>query len=522
MKRAPRNALIITGVVVAAVIAIVVVRPLFSKRDGVHYVTRPVGYADITATVNETGTVNPVNSVSVGSEVSGTIQTLGADFNSRVTKGQVLATLDPTDYQAAVASSSANLRLAQANLNSAHVTVDKMKALLDMAILTQQRDEPLLKQGLINQNQMDTDNTAALTAKQDYLGALASVQVAEAQVEVAQGQLDQAKYNLSKTVIRSPMDGIVMARNVSIGQTVAASLQTPTLFSLATNLTDMQVDTSVDEADAGSVRQGASATFTVTAYPNQTFSGTVSQVRINPTVTQNVVTYDAVVRVHETSGKLLPGMTAQVTINVGKVSHVPAVPIAGVLYRPLPTGGGGGGGFGGFGGGGGSFQSTGAAPGAQAVAGAPGSQVTVWVLENGRPAPRRVIIGLSDSTSVQIASGPLNPGDSVIVAQRRGAAGSRPAAGSNGGTGGGAGAGAAASSGEAPSAAPAGAPSAAPAASDRPRTLSDAANQSGAVPAAGATAPGAPGSRKRIKKLADNGQNQPGGVAADPPQVQAP
>jgi len=519
MKRAPRNALIITAVAVAAVIAVVVVRPMFSKQDGVHYMTRPVGYADITATVSETGTVNPVNSVSVGSEVSGTIQTLGADFNSRVRKGQVLATLDPTDYQAAVDSASANLRLAQANLNAAQVNVGKMKALLDMAVLTQQRDEPLLKQGLINQNQMDTDNTAAITAKQDYLGSQASVQVAEAQVAVAQGQLDQAKYNLSKTVIRSPMDGIVMARNVSIGQTVAASLQTPTIFSLATNLTDMQVDTSVDEADAGSVRQGAAATFTVTAYPNQTFTGTVSQVRINPTVVQNVVTYDAVVTVHDTSGKLLPGMTAQVTINVGKVSHVPAVPIAGVLYRPLPTGGsGGGGGFGGFGGGGGGpVQSSGAAPGAQAVAGAPGSQVTVWVLENGRPAPRRVIIGLSDSTSVQIASGPLSPGDSVIVAQRRGTAGGRPATGSNGGTGAGA---AAASSGEAPSTTPAGAPSAAPAASGRPSTVSNAANQAGTVPAAGANAPGAPGTRKRIKKLPDNGH--PGGVAADPPQVQAP
>jgi len=520
MKRAPRNALIITAVAVAAVIAVVVVRPMFSKQDGVHYITRPVGYADITATVSETGTVNPVNSVSVGSEVSGTIQTLGADFNSRVKKGQVLATLDPTDYQAAVDSASANLRLAQANLNAAQVNVGKMKALLDMAVLTQQRDEPLLKQGLINQNQMDTDNTAAITAKQDYLGSQASVQVAEAQVAVAQGQLDQAKYNLSKTVIRSPMDGIVMARNVSIGQTVAASLQTPTIFSLATNLTDMQVDTSVDEADAGSVRQGAAATFTVTAYPNQTFTGTVSQVRINPTVVQNVVTYDAVVTVHDTSGKLLPGMTAQVTIGVGKVSHVPAVPIAGVLYRPLPTGGsGGGGGFGGFGGGG-AFQSTGAAPGAQVVAGAPGSQVTVWVLENGRPAPRRVVIGLSDSTSVQIASGPLNPGDSVIVAQRRGTAGIRPASGPNGGTGGGASAGAAASSGAAPSSAPAGAPSAAPAASDRPSTVSNAANQAGTVPAAGANAPGAPGTRKRTRKLPDNGQ--PGGVAVDPAQVQAP
>ncbi len=384
-----------------------------------------MGFADISATVSETGTVNPVNTVSVGSEVSGTIIALGADYNSRVKKNQVLATLDPTDYKAAVDSGKANLNLAQANLNSAKVNVGKMKALLDLANLTVQRDEPLLKQGLINQNQMDTDNTAGITANQDYLASQAAVQVAEAQVAVAQGNLDQALYNLSKTVIRSPWDGVVMARNVSIGQTVASSLQTPTLFTLATNLTDMQVDTSVDEADAGGVRQGASAAFTVTAFPNETFQGTVQQVRINPIITQNVVTYDAVVVVHDTSGRLLPGMTAQVNIDVGKRTHVPSVPIAALLYRPLAAPSGASGGFGGaFGGGAGLVQSSGAAPGAQAVAGAPGSQVTVWVLQNGRPAPRRVVIGLSDGKNVEITGGGLQPGvDSVVIAQRRGGGG---------------------------------------------------------------------------------------------------
>jgi HlyD family secretion protein len=362
-----------------------------------------------------------VNTVTVGSEVSGTIRTLGADYNTHVTKGQVLATLDPTTYQAAVDSSRANLRLAEANLNSAHVNVGKMKALLDMANLTVQRDDPLLKQGLINQNQMDTDNTAAVSANQDWLAAQAQVQVAEAQVAVAKAQVAQAEYSLSKTVIKSPWDGIVMARNVSIGQTVAASLQTPTLFSLATNLTDMQVDTSVDEADAGGVRTGASANFTVTAYPNEIFLGTVAQVRISPIVTQNVVTYDAVVAVHDTSGKLLPGMTAQVTISVGKRTHVVAVPVAALLYRPLSAPGTGGGGIAGaFGGGAGLVQSSGGAPAGQQVAGAPGSQVTVWVLQDGRPVARQVVIGLSDGKNVEITGGDLRPGDPVVVAQRRG------------------------------------------------------------------------------------------------------
>jgi HlyD family secretion protein len=436
MKTGPKVVIIVAAVVVAAVGAFIVLRPLLTRRDGIRYVTRPVGFADIAATVNETGTVNPVNTVTVGSEVSGTIRTLGADFNTHVTKGQILATLDPTTYQAAVDSSRANLRLAEANLNSARVNVGKMKALLDMANLTVQRDEPLLKQGLINQNQMDTDNTAGVSANQDWLAAQAQVQVADAQVAVAKAQVAQAEYSLSKTVIKSPWDGIVMGRNVSIGQTVAASLQTPTLFSLATNLTDMQVDTSVDEADAGGVHKGASANFTVTAFPNEIFPGTVAQVRISPIVTQNVVTYDAVVAVHDTSGKLLPGMTAQVTISVGQRTHVMAVPVAALLYRPLAAAGAAGGGIvGAFGGGAGLVQSSGGAPAGQQVAGAPGSQVTVWVLQNGRPAPRQVIIGLSDGKNVEITGGDLRAGDPLVVAQRRGngggSAGGQNAAGQN-------------------------------------------------------------------------------------------
>jgi HlyD family secretion protein len=251
-------------------------------------------------------------------------------------------------------------------------------------------------------------------------------------------------------VITSPVDGIVMARNVSVGQTVAASLQTPTLFTIATNLTDMEVDTSVDEADVGNVHVGEAARITVTAYPNVTFTGTVQQVRVNPTVVQNVVTYDAVVAVHDTSGRLLPGMTAQVTIDTGTRTHVLAVPAAALLYRPLPQGGRAGGAPTGSGGPGGFFapptpSSGGGAAGAP-VAGAPGSQVTVWVLRSGRPVPVPVVIGLSDTRSVEITSGSLQEGDQVIVAQVRGSGQRRPGGaagngqgGQNGGPGGGGG-----------------------------------------------------------------------------------
>jgi HlyD family secretion protein len=418
--------------------------PLF-KGTTIRYITRPVAYADIAATVQETGTVNPVYEVQIGTEVSGTVLTLSADYNSIVKKGQVLCTIDPTEYQAAVDSSTATLKLAQANLHVAEVAVDKAKAALDMANLTVTRDLPLAKQNLINQNQVDLDKTAAAEAQQDYLSAQASVGSAQAQIGVARSQLDQSKYTLSKTIIVSPMDGVVLARSVSIGQTVAASLQTPTLFTLATNQTDMQVDTSVDEADAGGVHEGAKVTITVPAFPNVTFPGKVTQVRINPNVVSNVVTYDAVVQIEDKSGRLFPGMTAQLTIEAGKKTHVLAVPLGALLYNPAAMtaaqpgagagglGYGGGGGYGGGlgggggprpGGGGGGYSAgvvqTQGSAGGTALAGAPGSRVTLWVLKEGKPAPVNVIIGISDGRSVEVASGDLAEGDLVIVAQRRG------------------------------------------------------------------------------------------------------
>ena len=410
------KAIVVSSIVIVIVIAAgLVLRPVLFKTKGIQYRTVPVSYADISATVNETGTVNPVNEVMVGSEISGTIKSLNVDYNSRVTKGEVLAVIDPTTFQAAVQSAAADLALAQANERSAEVDVTKMKDTLDLANLTVQREAPLVKQGLSPQSQLDADTTAAETATADWLAAQAALQVAKAQVTVAQSQLEDARYNLSRTVITSPIDGIVMARNVSVGQTVAASLQTPTLFILATNLTEMEVDVSVDEADIGSVHSGQPATITVTAYPNVSFSGTVEEVRVNPTVVQNVVTYDAVVNVRDSTNRLLPGMTAQVTIVVGKETHVLSVPVAALLYRPLAR----------TASGGGFAAAAGAAFGqAQSapVAGAPGSTVTLWILKNGKPAPVQAVIGLSNGRNIEITGGSLAEGDRVIVAQGTGSA----------------------------------------------------------------------------------------------------
>ena len=463
-------------VVLLAIAAIVIVggislvwHLISANSNGTQYVTQPAAFADIIASVIETGTVNAINQVSIGSEVSGTIKSLSVDFNSIVKAGQVLATLDPTIYQAAENSAQASLDLSKASLNSAKRTARKMIDLVDMANLTVQRDEDLLKKGLVNGNQVDLDRTAAEAAQQDYLVALAQVQVATSQVNVSLGQLQQSQFSLSKTIIVSPYDGIVISRNVSIGQTVAASLQTPTLFTLAATslpttapsganvppslptlslpsalpvsvlaprpalfkappapeqtvaegLTDMQVDTSVDEADVGTVKDGETAQITVPAFPNVIFTGTVSQVRIDPTVLQNVVTYDAVVTVHDTTGRLFPGMTAQVNVITATSTHVLSVPVSAVLYRPLgskaghmATAG--------KSSGGGAPQTGGTTPTVTAVAGAPGSRVTVWVLREGKPVSVKVVIGLSDTKNMEIISGSLAEGDLLITAEGNG------------------------------------------------------------------------------------------------------
>lgn len=496
----PTQRTIIAGLVVLALIAgsVIGYQRLTSRRASVRYITQSVTYADIASSVTETGTVNPVDEVQVGTQVSGTLETLNVDYNSRVKKGQVLATLDQTSFTAAVdqasaaleaaqataaadqsaiaqagasaASAAANLQQQQQNLVSAQANLSKAQAQMKLSQLTVQRDTQLLAEGYIPQNQMDTDQTTAQGDAEGYRAAQAAVGVAQAQVAAAAAQLRAARqqistataqaaaaqhqassaaaqlqvaqYNFSRTVITSPVDGIVLARNVSVGQTVAASFQTPTLFTIATNLTDMQVDTSVDEADVGHVRQGEAAQISVTAYPNVTFLGTVQQVRVNPTVVQNVVTYDAVIAVHDTSGRLLPGMTAQVIIDTGTHTHVLAVPTAALLFRPLAQRGAPSaapGGVFGFGAPAATQDPAVTAP----VAGAPGSRVTVWALRNNRPVAVSVIIGLSDSRNVEITSGNLNQGDPVIIAQVRGGQGRQggTSASGRGGPGGGQGGG---------------------------------------------------------------------------------
>lgn len=485
------------GVILALLLIWVIVRAFTSGSSAPRYITKPVAYADISSTVEETGTVNPVNEVDVGTQVSGTISSLSADFNSVVKKGQVLATLDPTSLQAtalqvrgqlaaaqsnasaasstasqssaAIAAAQANANVAAANALSAAANVKKAQAALALSQSTIKRDANLLAQGYISQSQMDTDRAAynsnaadlnaaqaAMTASQAQASA-AAIQVgaagdqhsaslyqanaASSQAAAAEGQVQQAEYNLQRAVITSPIDGIVVSRAVSVGQTVAASLQTPTLFVIASSLKDMQVDVSVSEADVGQLKTGAQAQITVPAFPNVVFAGTVQQVRINPTTVSNVVTYDAIVAVHDDSSRLKPGMTADVIIALTTHTHVLAIPAAALLFKPTgaasgsrsgagrsgsPTGGGGaapGGAAsssapsGGAAAGGSAAGGAAAQGGTSTVAGAQGSKATVWVLRAGKAVPVRVVIGISDGRNYEVLSGQLQPGDQIIVGQ---------------------------------------------------------------------------------------------------------
>ncbi len=331
----------------------------------------------IKSTVTATGTVNPVTTVLVGTQVSGTIRNIYADFNSVVRKGQLLALIDPMTFEA-------QLSEARANYISAKADQDKAAATLADAKRTMLRNKKLLSENLIAQSDFDTAET-------NYETARAAVEAAKGQVSQTEAAMKFAQTNLRYTRIISPVNGTVVARNVDVGQTVAASFQTPTLFSVARDLRKMQIDTSVDEADIGSVRKGQAVEFTVDAYPEITFRGKVSQVRINPTIVQNVVTYDVVVRVDNNDLKLKPGMTANVTIITAVKRDALRVPNAALRFS-MPE----------------ALQ-----PGPRKAAKRYGPGV--WVLENGRPRRVAIKTGLTDGNYTEVVSGDLSEGARVIV-----------------------------------------------------------------------------------------------------------
>ena len=372
-----------------------------SSGKDVKYRTEKVARGSVTLQVRATGSVNPVKTVEVGSQVSGTIARLFVDFNDRVKQGQVVAIIDSTFLYASVKEAQANLEHNQAQLNEAKRSFD--------------RTSGLFSKNLVSQADLDAAETA-------YESALA-------QVKQAQASLDRAVVNLRYSVIRAPIDGVVISRDVDVGQTVAASLQAPKLFSIANDLTRMQVQASVDEADIGQVKEGLPVSFTVDAYPDVPFQGSVSQVRLNPVTVQNVVTYTVIVDVANPELKLRPGMTATISIMVARRDDVLRVPTLALRFQPpadvltqaravgdssgnndavRPTPAGADSGWKGRGRREGGSQ--------HMMNGARGQLTQVWILASG-DKPRRVPVrlGLNDNRYVEVMGGGLKEGDDIIV-----------------------------------------------------------------------------------------------------------
>lgn len=323
--------LLLAGAVVAA--AFLVVLGL-NRTPQIQNFTAKVERGDIHDVVEATGTINAVITVQVGSQVSGTISKLFVDFNSRVHKGDLVALIDPALFKGALEQATADLENARANLIAARANLEKARAALVQTKADYDRTIGLTKDGVLSQQQLDLAKANYDSADAGVGGARANVTQAEAQVSQKEAALAVAQTNLNYTVIRSPIDGTVVARNVDVGQTVAASLQAPTIFTIAQDLKKMQVYAKTDESDVGSIKVGKEVTFKVDAFPKETFRGVVSQVRMNATTVQNVVTYDTIIDFANPELKLFPGMTAYVTIPVATVQNVLKLPNTALRYKP--------------------------------------------------------------------------------------------------------------------------------------------------------------------------------------------
>ncbi len=399
-----------------------------AAEAGPNYRTTAVEHGDLLVAVTASGTVQPVTQVQVGTQVSGAIQALFADFNSMVTKGQVVALLDPATYEARLESDRANLIRAEAD-------VTRVQALLKQAENEARRMTDLIESNLVTASEYDQS-----IANRDSL--LAQIKVAEATVKQQRAALVVSEVNLRYCTIESPIDGIVVSRSVDVGQTVAASLSAPTLFVIAADLEKMQVQAAVTEADIGRLNNGQSVSFTVAAYPGEEFLGTVSQVRLAPTTVQNVVTYTVLVDADNPGGRLLPGMTADLSFELDRHDDVLLVPDSALRFSPEGESakggeGGPGGAPGSRGSGerpvgeGGSSRSKGQAVGAagssaQAVDRADGAVDVavvapaeqpgrVWILMPEGPKAVDVMVAQSDGLRTAVVGGDLKEGDEVIT-----------------------------------------------------------------------------------------------------------
>ena len=347
------------------------------RTASVQYITAPMSRGAITRVVTATGTVNPVLTIIVGSYVSGVIQELSCDYNTKVRKGQICAKLDPRPYQSVVNQDQANLDVALAQL-------EKDRSAVRYTQINYERNRQLATRSYVSQDTADIARSALEQAR-------AQVALDAASIDLRKAELGSAAVNLGYTNIVSPVEGTVVSRNITVGQTVAATFQTPTLFLIASDLTKMQVDTNVSESDIGSVSEGDKAGFSVDAFPGRRFQGAVVQVRQSPQTVQNVVTYDVVVAVANADLALKPGMTASTQIVTDERADVLRVPDQALRYAP------------------------------QGAAAARTGTARIWVLRDGLPVEVAVVAGLDDDSMTELVTGDVKPGDLAITAELRAA-----------------------------------------------------------------------------------------------------
>lgn len=386
-KRNGRN-LWIAGAAAAIVVIAATIGAwwLLVAEEPIRYTTVPVSRGAITRTVTATGTVNPELTIIVGTYVSGVIQELYCDYNTEVTTGQICAKIDPRPYQSVVDQNKANLAVAKAQL-------EKDKAGLAYAKRLYERNLRLSQSSAVSRDALD--NSQSL-----YEQAQAQIAFDQATIDQRQAMLDTAQVNLDYTDIKSPVKGTVVSRNVTMGQTVAASFQTPTLFLIASDLTRMQVDTNVSESDIGGIKVGNKATFVVDAFPRRTFEGAVEEIRQSPQTVQNVVTFDVVVTAKNPDLALKPGMTAATRIILDQHIDVIRVPNQALRYTP-----------------------GGARPSPISDSG----ETQIWVIRDGSAVPVQVTLGLDDETFTEITEGGLKVDDQVIVGEQRSSSGGKGA-----------------------------------------------------------------------------------------------
>jgi len=410
-----KNKWTIIGVLLAAIALLTAFK--YESKSTPQYFTEKVQKGDIQNVVQATGTINAVTTVQVGSQVSGTIQTLSADFNSHVKKDQVIAQIDPSLFQGALLQAKADLADAQANLVVAKANLDKANAAAAQAKLDFTRYTTLAQEGIVPTQQLDTARATSQSADAAVGAAKAQVTQAGAQTQQKSAAVTVAQTNVDHSTIRSPIDGTVIARSVDVGQTVAASLQAPTLFTIAQDLTKMQVYVSTDESDVGTIQAGQDVNFKVDAFPKDTFKGKVSAVRLNATTVQNVVTYTTIVDFDNPDMKLFPGMTAYVTVPVATATDVVKVPNGALRFTPDLT----------------AqqisdlYQKAGIAGTGGARKGGKGMQqsgqqatmAVVWkVNTNNSVEPVQIKLGITDHTTTEVAQvmkGSLNPQEQVIT-----------------------------------------------------------------------------------------------------------